>query len=66
MAKITNPFARSEEKVLARLRAGSDKTKRERPLPKLGAEGGRVSRRRSSPVAALYKRLGVNLKELQA
>jgi hypothetical protein len=65
MAEIKNSFARSEERVLARLRAGSDKAKRERPLPKLGAEGGKVSRRRSSPIMALYKRLGVNLKNLQ-
>lgn len=66
MAEIRNPFTRSEEKVLAQLRAGSDRAKRQRPLPKLGAEVGKVSRRRSSPVLAAYKRLGVNVKDLQA
>jgi hypothetical protein len=66
MAEIRNPFARSSERVLDRLRAGRDRTARQRPLPKLGTEGGKVSRRRSSPVLALYKRLGVNLKDLQA
>lgn len=66
MAEIRNRFTRSEEKVLARLRAGSDRTKRQRPLPKAGSEVGKISRRRSSPILALYNRLGVNLKDLQA
>ena len=66
MAEIRNPFARSEERVLEKLRAGRDRTERARPLPKLGTEGSKVSRRRSSPVLALYKRLGVRLKDLQA
>lgn len=65
MAAIQNPFARSEERVLARLRASSDKTREQRPLPKLGTEGGKVSRRRSNPILAEYKRLGINLKDLQ-
>ena len=66
MAEIKNPFARSEERVMERLRAGSERTKKQRPLPKLGAEVGKVSRRRSSPVLALYRRLGINVKDLQA
>ncbi|KKN44221.1 hypothetical protein LCGC14_0695320 [marine sediment metagenome] len=65
MAEIKNPFARSEERVLDRLRASRDRTARTRPLPKLGTEGGKVSRRRSSPVLALYERLGVDVKDLQ-
>ncbi len=66
MAEIRNPFARSEERVLDRLRASRDRTERARPLPKLGTEGGKVSRRRSSRVLALYERLGVDVKDLQA
>lgn len=66
MARISNPFTRSEERIISELRAGRDTAKRQRPLPKLGAEVGKVSRRRSSPVLAAYKRLGVNIKDLQA
>lgn len=66
MAEIRNPFARTEERILGRLRASSERTRRQRPLPALGTEGSKVSKRRSSPVLALYKRLGVDLKDLQA
>lgn len=65
MAEIRNPFTRSEERVLGELRAQRDRVKQQRPLPKAGSEVGKVSRRRSSPVVALYNRLGVNLKDLQ-
>lgn len=66
MAEIRNSFTRSEERVLGELRAQRDRVQRQRPLPKAGSEVGKVSRRRSSPILALYNRLGVNLKDLQA
>lgn len=65
MAEIRNPFTRSEERVLGELRAQRDRVKRQRPLPKAGSEVGKVSRRRSSPILALYDRLGINPKDLQ-
>lgn len=65
MAEITNPFTRSEERVLGELRAQRDRVKRQPSLPKAGSEVGKVSRRRSNPILALYDRLGVNLKDLQ-
>lgn len=63
---ILSPFTRSEERIISELRGQRDRAKRQRPLPRLGAEVGKVSRRRSSPVLALYRRLGVNVKDLQA
>ena len=65
MAGIKSPFTRSEEKVLGELRAQRDRVKREGSLPKAGSEVGKVSRRRSSPILALYNRLGINPKDLQ-
>lgn len=66
MPDIRNPFTDTHERLLSEIRQQREASRRRKPLPRLGAEKGKVSRRKSSPILALYERLGVDVKDLQA
>ena len=65
MTEILSPFNAAAENVKARVRSQRDASRRQKPLPKVGTEGSKATKRLSSPVAAAYERLGVRLKDLQ-